>query len=250
MLFTRVLVGFDGSPASVRAVTAARALTKDDGGLVAVTVAETYYATHAGMDAVAWEEQIRAHADEVRGQAEELLADMPGARAEVCSGHGAPTLLKRAEKLGADLICVGAHGRGRVSGLLLGSVATRVVHDARCSVLIVRGEEPLDRFPASIVVGVDESRESATATDVARALGRLAHAQVRELKRRPVNGLMDASHSADLIVVDNRGLHGLSSVRSVAERMAHEADCPVLIVRDGVPAGAGSRAAAMRVPQA
>jgi nucleotide-binding universal stress UspA family protein len=249
MLYTRVLVGFDGSPASVRALTAARALTKDEGALVAVTVAETYFATHAGMDAVAWEERIRAEADELRSKAEELLADVPESRAEVCSGHGAPTLLRKAEMLEADLICVGAHGHGRVSGMLMGSVATRVVHDARCSVLVARGERPLDDFPESIVVGVDESPESASAAEVARSPARISGAEVRELERRPVDGLIDASRTADLIVVGGRGAHRLLSVRSVAERVAHEAACPVLIVRDEMATRSGSAAVALGVPQ-
>jgi nucleotide-binding universal stress UspA family protein len=247
MLYARVLVGFDGSPASVRALTAARALTKDEGALVAVTVAETYFATHAGMDAVVWEEQIRAEADELRSKAEELLADLPGSRAEVCAGHGAPTLLKRAVTLEADLICVGAHGHGRVSGIVMGSVATRVVHDARCSVLVARGERPLDDFPESIVVGVDTSPESAA--EVARSLARISGAEVRELERRPVDGLIDASRTADLIVVGSRGAHGLLSVRSVAERVAHEAACPVLIVRDEMATRSASAAMALGVPQ-
>jgi nucleotide-binding universal stress UspA family protein len=249
MLFKRVLVGFDGSPPSVRALTAARALTADDGALVALTVAETYYATHAGMDAVTWEEQIRADADETRATAEELLHDMPGARVELCQGHGGPTLLKKAEKLGADLICVGANGHGRMSGMLLGSVATRVVHDAHCSVLVARGTEPLDDFPASIVVGIDESAASAGAMRVATSLGRMSGAPVRELERRPVDGLIDASRSADLLVVGSRGRHGLSSVRSVAERVAHEAACPVLIVRDKAGVSAASTPSQLGVPQ-
>lgn len=249
MLFKRVLVGFDGSPPSVRALTAARALTAENGALVALTVAETHYATHAGMDAVAWEERIRVEAAESRSAAEEILQDMPSSLVELCQGHAAPALLKKAEKIGADLICVGANGHGRMSGMLLGSVATRVVHDARCSVLVARGTEALEDFPRSIVVGVDTSPESAGATRVARALGRMSDAPVRELERRPVDGLIDASRSADLLVVGSRGLHGLSSVRSVAERVAHEADCPVLIVRDKTGATARHNPSELRVPQ-
>lgn len=250
MIFKRVLVGFDGSRPSVRALTAARALTADGGVLVTLTVAETHYATHAGMDAVTWEERILAEADEARSKAEDLLRDEPASLIELCHGHAAPALLRKAEKLGADLICVGANGRGRVSGVLLGSVATRVVHDARCSVLVARGAEALGDFPSSIVVGVDDSPESAGATRVARELARASGARVRELERRPIDGLLDASRSADLLVVGSRGLHGLSSVRSVAERVAHEADCPVLIVRDKTRTRAAAAPTQLEVPQA
>lgn len=232
MVFRRVLVGFDGSPASVRTLAATRALCAGDATLTALTVAETYYASHAGMDAVAWDEKIREDAERVRSEAAGLLEDMPGATAELASGHAGPTLLRMADKLGADLIAVGSHGHGRMSGMLLGSVATRVVHDARCSVLVARGSEPLDGFPGSIVVAVDATPPSREAARVAAAIAGSARADLRQLDRRPVDGLVEASRSADLLVVGSRGLQGLSSVRSVAERVAHEAACPVLIVRE------------------
>jgi len=240
MIFRGVLVGFDGSPASERALTAARALRAENGSLVALTVAETYYAAHAGMDAIAWDEKIRIEADEVRMACADLLHGQPECNAELATGHAPASILRTAKRLGSDLICIGAHGHGRMSGILLGSAATRIVHDARCSVLIARGFGPLVDFPASIVVGVDDSPASTAAAHVASALGRYAGASVRQLDRRPVYGLIDASRSADLLVVGSRGLHGLPGVRSVAERVAHEAACPVLIVRDAATRAAGA----------
>lgn len=43
-----------------------------------------------------------------------------------------------AERIGADLIIVGTHGRTGVRRVLMGSVAERVVRHAACSVLTVR----------------------------------------------------------------------------------------------------------------
>lgn len=43
-----------------------------------------------------------------------------------------------AQKLGADLIVIGTHGRGGLSHALLGSVAEKVVRRAPCPVLTVR----------------------------------------------------------------------------------------------------------------
>ena len=37
-----------------------------------------------------------------------------------------------------DLIVMGAHGRGALAELLLGSIATRVIHLARMPVLLVK----------------------------------------------------------------------------------------------------------------
>lgn len=52
---------------------------------------------------------------------------------------GAPHLaiLEYAEKTHADLIVMGTHGYGGVKQLLIGSVANRVLHQARCPVLMV-----------------------------------------------------------------------------------------------------------------
>lgn len=53
-------------------------------------------------------------------------------------GPVAESLTSEAKKLKCDLIIMGTHGMGAMSGLLLGSVATKTVHLARCPVLLVR----------------------------------------------------------------------------------------------------------------
>ena len=42
--------------------------------------------------------------------------------------------------IGADLIVMGSHGRTGIEKLLLGSVTQRVLQDAKCPVLVVKGE--------------------------------------------------------------------------------------------------------------
>ncbi len=53
-------------------------------------------------------------------------------------GGAKKIILAEAEKFGADLIVVGSHGRGFVSGLLMGSVSQSIALYAKCSVEIVR----------------------------------------------------------------------------------------------------------------
>lgn len=53
-------------------------------------------------------------------------------------GPVAESLVSEARKLKCDLIIMGTHGMGAVSGVLLGSVAAKVVHLARCPVVLVR----------------------------------------------------------------------------------------------------------------
>jgi nucleotide-binding universal stress UspA family protein len=54
-------------------------------------------------------------------------------------GPVAETLAAEAKKLKCDLLVMGTHGMGAMSGLLLGSVATKTVHLSRCPVMLIRG---------------------------------------------------------------------------------------------------------------
>lgn len=55
------------------------------------------------------------------------------------TGHPAREIVAAAASFDADLVVVGARGLGGMKRLLLGSVSERVLHDARCPVLIVKG---------------------------------------------------------------------------------------------------------------
>jgi nucleotide-binding universal stress UspA family protein len=56
----------------------------------------------------------------------------------VMVGPVAETLAMEAKKLKCDLVIMGTHGMGAMSGLLLGSVATKTVHLAPCPVMLIR----------------------------------------------------------------------------------------------------------------
>ena len=62
----------------------------------------------------------------------------PAVRVQCHAVHraAAPTLIQAGE--GADLLVVGARGRGGFRGLLLGSTSDQVVHHAPCPVTVVR----------------------------------------------------------------------------------------------------------------
>jgi nucleotide-binding universal stress UspA family protein len=56
----------------------------------------------------------------------------------VMVGPIAESLTNEARKLKCGLIIMGTHGMGAVSGMLLGSVATKTVRLARCPVMLIR----------------------------------------------------------------------------------------------------------------
>ena len=62
-------------------------------------------------------------------------------------------------------------------------------------------------------------------------LARRIAADLELLPGKPVDELVVLSDFADLVVVGSRGLKGLRALGSVSERVAHEARCPVLVVR-------------------
>ena len=70
-----------------------------------------------------------------------VVADVDLAGLEVIQvedvGDPARMLVAYAEKVDADLMIIGRRGAGLIERIMLGSVANRVVHDARCPVLLV-----------------------------------------------------------------------------------------------------------------
>ncbi len=252
--FHTIVVGVDGSAAGFAALEQARSLLAPDGRLVAVVVCEERLAIHAGFEASRLTAEIHEAAAAAREKAAVLLADLPGATTRVVHGRPSDCLLAVGHEVRAELVAVGSHERSRAAGIILGSVASEVLHRAPQSVLVAR---PSNERHGTIVVGVDGSRDSLAALRVARSLAQAQQTELRPIVAEgadplaldtlglsaepgwedvdPVKALVDASGQADLVVVGSRGLHGLTSLGSVSERVAHRAPCSVLVVRGAAP---------------
>ena len=59
-------------------------------------------------------------------------------RMEVRIGAPEQEITAAAKDLGADLVCIGTHGRGGLARVFLGSVAEQIVRHSPCPVLTVR----------------------------------------------------------------------------------------------------------------
>lgn len=139
-VFSRVLCPIDFSAASLQALECALAFARLAKGRVTVV--------HA-CD-VAAEPRLHAYLGEVQRQAVEvagaklqaLLADQPaaagGIEPVVVLGRPGREILKIAGQQAADLIVMGAQGRGGVGLALVGSTTQDVVRAAACPVLVVR----------------------------------------------------------------------------------------------------------------
>jgi nucleotide-binding universal stress UspA family protein len=104
-----------------------------------------------------------------REGAEALRARFPGWHVEGTGEAGDPAevILAAADRLGADLVVMGAHGKGGFKRWLLGGVSHRVVRRSHRTVRIARPRESeggADR-PVRLVLGVDGSPDARAAVD-------------------------------------------------------------------------------------
>lgn len=60
------------------------------------------------------------------------------------TGPVADTIAAKASELRVDEILMGTHGRGRIGAMLLGSVATKVLHIATVPVMLIPADKPVD----------------------------------------------------------------------------------------------------------
>jgi nucleotide-binding universal stress UspA family protein len=253
MTFERVVCLVDGSAAGLEALRQA-ALLRDPGGeLIGVVACDLGLAAEAGFEAKHAARQLEEEALEAREAAEDVLAGQPSATVEIVNGRTAPALLGAAAGRDAELLVLGVRPGKHRRGLVLGSLVTEMIHEAACPVLVARASYLGAWLPRTIAVGVDGSDRSRDALEVARALGARLGASVRAIgatrgkrvdrqallalgevelvEHPPVEALAAASESSDLLVVGSHGLHGLASLGSVSERVAHRAVCSVLLVR-------------------
>ena len=146
----RILAAVDGSAPSIRAVVfAADLASKYSAELILLTVGrdlsveltselETYFRQeHIDAPLSGWRS---AHAESVLADAR-LEAEAKGTKqisTRSSIGDAAEEIIGAAKDERADLIVMGSRGYGRLAGLLLGSVAQKVLAHASCPVLIVR----------------------------------------------------------------------------------------------------------------
>ncbi len=84
---------------------------------------------------------VRTAKERLEVRAKELRAKGITVTCRACMGDVAPAILKEADEIGADVIVMGTHGRKGLAHLLLGSVAEKVIREARVPVLTVRYAE-------------------------------------------------------------------------------------------------------------
>jgi len=141
-----ILLATDGSPSARKATTTAVELAQATGAELFVVTAWRVPVYSFGYVPVDWTPELieaeRIHAHDVV-EAALHAADEAGVTATGLLRQGDPAdeVCGAAEAHEADLIVLGAHGWGPLKRLVFGSVSTRVLHEAPCAVLVVRGVE-------------------------------------------------------------------------------------------------------------
>lgn len=140
---SKILVPADGSEYSKKALEQALTIAKGIGASVAaVNVVEappTVYVRSQKVldDAMArYREESAKVLEECKAIAEKL--GLPLTETAILKGDPAASIVAFSEKGGFDLIVMGSRGRGKLKGMVLGSTSNKVLHQAKCSVLIVK----------------------------------------------------------------------------------------------------------------
>ncbi|KUI33921.1 universal stress protein [Mycobacterium sp. IS-1496] len=173
-----ILVGVDGSPQALRAVTwAAREAVGRDVPLTLVHVlpdlemrmwldvppTEEFWRTVEHQNRENQAEAVKAAEAAVTGIGTGQLT----LRQRSVSGNTVSTLVDLSKD--AEMVVVGSRGLGAIGRRLLGSVSRGLLHHAHCPVAVIHEDEASapDRERAPVVVGIDGSRASELATAIA-----------------------------------------------------------------------------------
>jgi nucleotide-binding universal stress UspA family protein len=137
--FRHMLVGYDGSPQSEKAVEVAFSLADciDSTVLIFAVARPPEPATSVELEAVLddakehYQEGFKKILEKARAHDLEVKTDM-------AVGHPGEQIIHRAELDKIDLIILGRRGRSMISRMMLGSVSERVLRYAHCPVMVVQ----------------------------------------------------------------------------------------------------------------
>jgi len=141
----RILCAYDFSPSSMAALEMGRSLAQEERGKVTLLHVLEMLAPEEAHIVAHYEvgEYVRMRQQDARRQLRAVMPDETGTWRDPCDrielGSASKTILRVAENMNADLIVMGAQGRGTFGSLILGSTTHTVVRRATCPVLTARG---------------------------------------------------------------------------------------------------------------
>lgn len=138
----KILVATDASEYSRQALKSALDLARkfhSEVELLFVVYKQRAYAVNLLDEHVNWLEQIKQEGElALEATLEGIDITDVNLIKKIVQGKPANMILEEIENENIDLVVLGSHGYGVISGALLGSVSQRVLHGAKCSVLIAK----------------------------------------------------------------------------------------------------------------
>jgi nucleotide-binding universal stress UspA family protein len=138
--YKSILVPFDGSDFSKKALTRACQLSRlDSAGVTVLYVIPRYEEMVDFFKTKSIRDSLHQEAARIISKAVDL-ANTQGItpRTEIAEGHAAGETVETARRLKIDLIAMGSHGYRGINKAIMGSTAERVILNATCPILVVR----------------------------------------------------------------------------------------------------------------
>lgn len=267
----KLLACTDGSPASKGAVFGALALARACRSQVILVQILEYNLGFTGLApeaVIQWEREVAAYLSELKARADDL-----GVPAEIVirrADQAFAAIAAEADKLQADLIVMGRHGKHGLTKLLMGSVTERVIGLSPVNVLVIPQESPLPwdqllvasdgspygdaaweaalelvkRLDARLI-GVSAAREEGELPEAEAIVQKMlmqANRQGIAMEIRVSVGAPDdvivqtaLAKQANLIIMGSHGRTGLKRLLmgSTTARVIGSTPCPVLVVKRG-----------------
>ena len=135
----KILIAHDGSKSSEKALKKAFQISETFRSSLTVlsVIPELYLTELMEMDRARILDTMAKETREMMEKIKTKSKRVKSLRTSIKQGDPAEEILKTAEKMKADVIITGTHGRHGAQRFLLGSVSSKIVDHAECDVLVV-----------------------------------------------------------------------------------------------------------------
>ena len=141
-MYSKILLAYDGSEQSVRALEQAKKISATFGSKLEVVHVYAFTGFQIGEAFIPvpqnYEKDYYEYAQKTVREVEEKIADLPGAKVTMLQGPPAKAIIDYADEINCDLIVIGSRGLGGIREFVLGSVSHNVVQHAKVPILVIK----------------------------------------------------------------------------------------------------------------
>jgi len=143
MIFRHILVPYDGSEPSARALDKALEIaTRDSGAQLtvahAINLTPVTFADVTFIQPDFYQEQVKAQGEQIVDKIKQRTSGVPHTNAVILAGPPAEAILDYADNNGCDLIVMGNRGLSSFKELMVGSVSHNVILHSRIPVMVMK----------------------------------------------------------------------------------------------------------------